>query len=229
MDAARETPFFAVWPSSRGRLRPYIESGTRNFGKLVGRMMFRWIMGHRGARRQSSVAPADESSFLSDVAGLTEGSDGARAAEAPPQCSAAESTGARNAEGRQSTAAAAPGVMYEAFYGLKERPFTTVPDPQFLYWSEAHQLAFAILHYGVMTRAPITVITGDIGAGKTTLLRRLLNEIPEELTVGLVSNMKEGRGELLHWVMMALGQEFQADEPYVALFKRFQDFLVDAY
>lgn len=122
-----------------------------------------------------------------------------------------------------------PGVMYGEFYGLTERPFTTLPDPQFLYWSEAHQLAYAILHYGIMTRAPITVITGEIGAGKTTLLRRLLDEIPEDLTVGLVSNMKEGRGELLHWVMMALGQEFDANEPYVVLFKRFQDFLIRSY
>ena len=119
--------------------------------------------------------------------------------------------------------------MYEEFYGLQERPFTTVPDPQFLYWSEAHQMAFAVLYYGVVTRAPITVITGEIGAGKTTLLRRLLAEIPEEITVGLVSNMKEGRGELLQWVMMALGQEFDGDEPYVTLFKRFQDFVIDAY
>jgi type II secretory pathway predicted ATPase ExeA len=121
-----------------------------------------------------------------------------------------------------------PG-MYEEFYGLRERPFTTVPDPQFLYWSEGHQMAFAVLYYGVVTRAPITVITGEIGAGKTTLLRRLLAEIPEEITVGLVSNMKEGRGELLQWVMMALGQEFDGDEPYVTLFRRFQDFVIDAY
>lgn len=128
-----------------------------------------------------------------------------------------------------SPSAAGPVGVYQDFYRLKERPFTTVPDPQFLYWSEGHQMAFAVLHYGVMTRTPITVITGEIGAGKTTLLRRLLSEMPEEITVGLVSNMKEGRGELLHWVMMALDQEFRADEPYVTLFKRFQDFVIEAY
>ena len=133
------------------------------------------------------------------------------------------------AEGREAEGGGAAPGMYEEFYGLAERPFTTVPDPQFLYWSDGHQMAFAVLYYGVMTRAPITVITGAIGAGKTTLLRRLLAEIPEEITVGLVSNMKEGKGELLQWVMMALGQEFDGDEPYVVLFKRFQDFVVDAY
>jgi type II secretory pathway predicted ATPase ExeA len=118
--------------------------------------------------------------------------------------------------------------MYEEFFGLKARPFLTVPDPDFLYWSEAHSLAFSILRYGVMTRAPITVITGEIGAGKTTLLRRLLREAPEDLTVGLVSNFQPGRGELLHWALMALGESV-GDEPYVALFTRFQDTVVRAY
>jgi general secretion pathway protein A len=120
-------------------------------------------------------------------------------------------------------------VMYENFYGLKERPFTTLPDPQFLYWSDGHEMAFAVLSYGIMTRAPITVMTGEIGAGKTTLVRRLLSEIPEDLTVGLVSNLRPGQGELLHWVMMAFDLEFKGDEPYVVLFRRFQDFVVDAY
>jgi type II secretory pathway predicted ATPase ExeA len=118
--------------------------------------------------------------------------------------------------------------MYENFYGLKNRPFLTVPDPEFLYWSEGHDLAFTMLRYGLETRALITVITGEIGAGKTTLLRHLMNELPDNVTMGLVSNMQEGRGELLHWVMMALGQPF-GDAPYVQQFKAFQDFLIEKY
>lgn len=120
-------------------------------------------------------------------------------------------------------------VMYESFFGLSERPFLTLPDPDFLFWSDNHIMAFTMLRYGVMTRAPITVITGDVGAGKTTLLRKLLRELPEDVTTGLISNMQDGRGELLHWVMMALDQPFDANEPYVSLFKRFQDFVIEAY
>ncbi len=119
--------------------------------------------------------------------------------------------------------------MYEAFYGLKKRPFSTLPDPEFLYWSKGHEMALTMLRYGLMTRAPLTVITGEIGAGKTTLLRHLLNELPDDLTTGLVSNLQEGRGELLQWVLMSLDQEVAADEPYVNLFRRFQDFVIDAY
>lgn len=120
-------------------------------------------------------------------------------------------------------------IMYETFFGLNERPFMTLPDPDFLYWSDNHIMAFTMLRYGVMTRAPLTVITGDIGAGKTTLLRKLLRELPDEVTTGLVSNMQDGRGDLLHWVMMALDQPFDASEAYVTLFKRFQDYVIECY
>lgn len=118
--------------------------------------------------------------------------------------------------------------MYETFYGLKARPFLTVPDPAMLYWAETHSLAFAMLRFGLMSRAPITVITGEIGSGKTTLLRRLLQEVPADLMVGLVSNMQIGRGELLHWVMMSLDQDV-GEASYVRLFQRFQDLVVGAY
>jgi hypothetical protein len=64
--------------------------------------------------------------------------------------------------------------FFAQHFGLTERPFTLLPDPDFLYWSPAHKRAFSVLEYGVMTRAPITVITGEVGAGKTTLLQKLL-------------------------------------------------------
>ncbi|MEM9762382.1 MAG: AAA family ATPase [Pseudomonadota bacterium] len=118
--------------------------------------------------------------------------------------------------------------MYERFYELTSRPFLTVPDPSFLFWSEGHELAYTMLRYGVETRALITVITGEIGAGKTTLLRHLMNDMPDDVTMGLVSNMQEGRGDLLHWVMMSLDQDFE-EEPYVKVFKKFQDFVIGKY
>ncbi len=119
--------------------------------------------------------------------------------------------------------------MYEAFYGFKERPFLTVPDPELIYWSEGHLKASTKLHFGIIARTPITMITGEIGTGKTTLIRRLLTESPEERTIGLVSNYLHGRGKLLHWIMMALEQPFDTNEDYVSLFKQFQEFVVAAY
>jgi general secretion pathway protein A len=118
--------------------------------------------------------------------------------------------------------------MYEEFYGLSHRPFSIVPDPNVIYWSEEHVLSFSILRYGLMTAAPVSVLTGEIGAGKTTLLRQLLREIPTDLVVGLVSNMQAGRGTLLQWIMMALGEEYE-DVGDIALFRRFQDFVIECY
>jgi type II secretory pathway predicted ATPase ExeA len=119
--------------------------------------------------------------------------------------------------------------IYNDHFGLAERPFTLLPDPDFLYWSEIHTRAYAMLEYGMLTHAPITVITGEIGAGKTTLLRHLLRSLPEEFTVGLISNAQGNRGELLHWVLMALGVPTETSASYVQLFAQFQDFLIEEY
>ena len=41
------------------------------------------------------------------------------------------------------------------------------PDPEFLFWSDTARGAYAMWQYGLSTRAPITLLTGEIGAGKT--------------------------------------------------------------
>ena len=117
--------------------------------------------------------------------------------------------------------------MYEAFYQLREKPFSILPDPDLIYWGKMHSMAFTMLEFGVMNNAGFTVITGEIGSGKTTLVRHLLKKISPELTVGLISNSPQGRHELLQWILMSLSQPF--DGEYLSLFKRLQDFLYGQY
>jgi general secretion pathway protein A len=119
--------------------------------------------------------------------------------------------------------------IYTAHFGLKERPFSLVPDPDFLFWSGGHQRAYAMLEYGILTRAPITLITGEVGAGKTTLLHHLLRSMGEDVRIGLVANAQGARGELLHWVLLALGQTAAPSAGYVELFGQFQEFLISEY
>ena len=90
--------------------------------------------------------------------------------------------------------------MYESFYKLKEKPFTLLPDPGFLYLSDKHRMALTLLEYGLTNHAGFTVISGEIGAGKTTLIRHLLNNVDQEFTVGLISNTHRSFGELMQWV-----------------------------
>jgi type II secretory pathway predicted ATPase ExeA len=118
--------------------------------------------------------------------------------------------------------------MYEKFYGLSEKPFSILPDPFFLYWAEAHSMAYAMLEYGIMNQAGFTVITGEIGSGKTTLVRQLLAGLDRRITVGLVSNFMSGSGRLIEWILLSLNQPFE-DSSSVALHRRLQEFLIGEY
>lgn len=119
--------------------------------------------------------------------------------------------------------------LYNETFGFSERPFTLLPDPDFLFWSPAHTRAYAILEYGLMTRAPLTVVTGEVGTGKTTLVQAMLRTLEDDVVVGLISNAQGGRGDLLRWVLNALDVSAAADADYVALFQKFQDYVIEEY
>jgi general secretion pathway protein A len=117
--------------------------------------------------------------------------------------------------------------MYEAFYGLREKPFSILPDPDLIYWCQNHRLAFAMLEFGVMNSAGFTVITGEIGCGKTTLIRYLLRKLDHHVTACLISNTPRAQEALLPWILMSLNQPFEGSYP--ALFKQFQRFLHEQF
>ena len=78
--------------------------------------------------------------------------------------------------------------MYETYFGFHEKPFSLIPDPDFLYLSEGHRAALSLLEYGITEQTGFVVISGEIGSGKTTLVRRLLNSVSEDIVVGLITN-----------------------------------------
>ncbi len=119
--------------------------------------------------------------------------------------------------------------LYTEHFGFSERPFSLLPDPDFMFWSDAHKRAFAVMEYGMMTRSPLTVVTGEVGTGKTTLIQALLRKIETDVTVGLISNAQGGRGDLLRWVLNALDVPAAPADDYVTLFQRFQDFVISEY
>ncbi len=78
--------------------------------------------------------------------------------------------------------------MYEAFYGLKEKPFNLTPDPRFLFLSEKHKEAFAHLLFGIKNRTGFVMVSGEIGTGKTTICRTLLNRLDSDTEVAFIFN-----------------------------------------
>ncbi|MCP3870217.1 MAG: AAA family ATPase [Gammaproteobacteria bacterium] len=118
--------------------------------------------------------------------------------------------------------------MYEAFYGFSESPFTLLPDPSFLYLGKKHKLAYAMLEYGLFNQAGFSVITGEVGSGKTTLIHHLLNQVTDDINIGLLTNTQRNQGELLQWILLAFGQDYRAREK-VELFDAFTRFVIDQY
>jgi general secretion pathway protein A len=70
----------------------------------------------------------------------------------------------------EAESAAEIALMYEAFYGLDERPFDLTPNPRFLLMTDAHRDALSTIQYGISGRKGFTLVLGPAGTGKTTLV-----------------------------------------------------------
>lgn len=114
--------------------------------------------------------------------------------------------------------------MYEAYYRLRTKPFTLVPDPEFLFLGTRHKMALNLLEYGLVNGSAFIVITGEPGTGKTTLLNQLLGQSSHQWTIGVLSNTHEALGGLMPWIMASFGLETKGKDE-VQLFHEFGRFL----
>jgi type II secretory pathway predicted ATPase ExeA len=115
---------------------------------------------------------------------------------------------------------------YLDHFGLRERPFALAPDPEYLFWSPEHRGAYAMLDYGLGTRAPITLLTGEIGAGKTTLVHHFIDSLDDEITIAMISNARPGVNDVLRRVCAALGLSVPPGADSSDLFAAIQSYLL---
>src|SRR5262245_30688900 len=114
--------------------------------------------------------------------------------------------------------------MYETYYQLKAKPFTLLPDPEFLFLGTKHKMALSLLEYGLMNGSAFIVITGEPGTGKTTLLNRLLDQSSNQWTIGMMANTHGGFAGLMPWIAACFGLETKGKSE-VELFHEFAQFL----
>jgi general secretion pathway protein A len=118
--------------------------------------------------------------------------------------------------------------MYRRHFGFTVKPFAMTPDPAFLYASRRHAMALTMLEYSLESQAPFSVLTGVIGSGKTTLVRKLLQQLGDQVQVGLITHT-HGRFPSIHgWVLSALGIT-PKDTSDVGLYETLQRSLIQQY
>ena len=116
--------------------------------------------------------------------------------------------------------------MYEAFYGLANKPFQLNPDPSFYFGSKQHRRAKAYLDYGVSRNEGFIVITGEIGAGKTTILRTLIESLHgSNVVVGHLVTTQLGAEDTLRMVGASFGFKVK-DVPKSELLITLEAFLI---
>jgi type II secretory pathway predicted ATPase ExeA len=71
-------------------------------------------------------------------------------------------------------------MSYYQLLGLAREPFSTSPDPHFLFLSESHRAALYRVRIAIGLQRGLSLIVGDVGTGKTTLSRRLAQLLPED-------------------------------------------------
>ena len=116
--------------------------------------------------------------------------------------------------------------MYEAFYGLREPPFSITPDPRFLFYSRRHREAYDHLLFGISQRKGFIQLTGEVGAGKTTLCRALMEGFGADVSSALVLNPMMTEIQLLRTLLKELGLSPKGNDR-VRLMDRLNEYLLD--
>jgi type II secretory pathway predicted ATPase ExeA len=101
--------------------------------------------------------------------------------------------------------------MYEAFYGLRERPFELTPNPRFLFMTARHREALTTLEYGLSARTGVALLVGDAGTGKTTVVHAALQsqQVRQSLAVYL-NNPSLTRAEFVEFLAAGFGLSAEA-------------------
>jgi general secretion pathway protein A len=101
--------------------------------------------------------------------------------------------------------------VYEHFFGLKEKPFQLVPNPDYFFLSRSHEEAIAHLNYAIAHGDGFVEITGEVGTGKTTLCRAFLQDLEARCEVAYIFNPRLNSLELLRSINDEFGISSEAD------------------
>ena len=117
-------------------------------------------------------------------------------------------------------------MSYYSVLNLNKEPFSTSPDPYFLYPSMSHQQALQRLEIAIRLKRGLSLIFGDVGIGKTTLARALvqnLNQDPMIITHLIFDPVYESEFQFVAYLAKIFGirQNFRSVIDYKEAIEKF--------
>ncbi len=101
-------------------------------------------------------------------------------------------------------------TMYQAHFGLRQRPFPATPDPARYYPATSHERAIARLLHGLTDGEGVAVLTARTGTGKTLLCHCLLERLGSDVNLVFLTNSHFGdRAGLLQAILYDLSLPYQ--------------------
>ena len=117
--------------------------------------------------------------------------------------------------------------MYEAYWGLKEKPFENTPNARFLYHSKEHDEALSRFIYAVKEKKGLAMFTGEYGSGKTLTsmyVMRLLKD-DRNFQVVMIVNPKLSFIEFLREIIYQLKGELPRETGKLDLLHSLKDLI----
>src|ERR687893_122282 len=120
-------------------------------------------------------------------------------------------------------------IPYLQHFGLIEEPYSTSPNPRYLYVAPTHNLALEKTKWTVAAKKGLALCFGAVGTGKTTLARELAQRLEDEPAISYVF-ITNPNFPTPNQLLRAIIQEFgvgQAARSYLDMLNIFKNFLMN--
>src|SRR5207245_7704626 len=116
------------------------------------------------------------------------------------------------------------------YFGFKEHPFISTPDPRFLYFSSQVKEALAKCEFMARDRIGPIYMYGPIGSGKTSLVRRLQEKLSQDERYNvklLISPNLKSSNAFLRLILETF--DVKTQRSYTASLSNFEQYLIEQY